>query len=316
MNVVDIVPLTLSNTVMYLLRDGDVEPARDQLSALPEVNANAVGPGHFRTLQIGVVAGRDFTYLDDDRARRVAIVNETLARRFWPDKNPVGQRVRVVGEASNASNAIEVIGVVRDSKYVTVAEPPRPFMYRPLSQAYTPRVTLLVRSAGTPGSVVSVIKREVAALDPALAVFNVASLTEAMSVSLLPARIAGNLLGALGILALALAALGIYSVLSFLVRARTREIGVRVAIGATPRAVATMVMRQAMTWTAVGGAVGLALAVALTRFLEGFLHGISPIDVWTYGTVTLMLVLVASIAALAPALRASRMDPLVALRTL
>jgi predicted permease len=315
-NVVDIVPVTLSNTTMYLLRDSDAEPAPGQLPATPQVNANAVSPGHFRTLEIGMVAGRDFTDLDADAAPRVAIVNETLARRFWPKKDPVGQRVRILGEAANARNAIEVIGVVRDSKYVTVGEAPRPFMYRPLAQAYTPRVTMLVRSAGTPGSVLPAIKREVSALDSALAVFNVATLAEAMSVSLLPARIAGSLLGALGIVALALAALGVYGVLSFLVRSRTREIGVRVALGATPLALTTLIVRQAMTWTVAGAVIGTALAVALTRFLEGFLYGISPTDVWTFGGVTLLLVLVAFVAALVPAVRASRLDPLVALRTL
>ena len=153
-------------------------------------------------------------------------------------------------------------------------------------------------------------------MDPGLPVFNVVPLSEAISVSLLPARIAGSLLGAVGMLALMLAALGIYGVLSYLVRARTREIGVRVAIGATPRAVATLVVRQAMTWTAAGAVIGIALAAALTRFLASFLYGVSPADPWTFGGVSLLLVLVACAAAIAPAVRASRLDPLVALRDL
>ena len=144
-------------------------------------------------------------------------------------------------------------------------------------------------------------------MDPGLAVFNIATLTEATSLSLLPARIAGNLLGGLGMLALALAALGIYGVLSFLVRSRTREIGIRVAIGARPSAVAAMVVRQAMTWTVGGGLIGLALAFLLTRFLETLLYGISPTDPSTSGGVTLVLALVACIAALIPAVHASRM---------
>jgi putative ABC transport system permease protein len=175
---------------------------------------------------------------------------------------------------------------------------------------------MLVRSAGAPGSVLPTIKQEVRALDPGLAVFNVATLEEAMSVSLLPARIAGGLLGALGMLALALAALGIYGVLSFVVRFRTREIGIRVAVGATPPLVLAMMLGQAMTWTVVGAAIGLGLAFVLTRFLETLLYGISATDPVTFGGVTLLLVLVASLAALVPALRASRLDPLAALRTL
>jgi predicted permease len=315
-NLVDIVPVTLSNTAMFLLRDGDVDPAPGQRPPTPLVNFNGVEPGHFRTLRIGLVAGRDFTDHDGEGAARVAIVNETLARRFWPDRSAVGQRVRIVGESSGDGPGIEIVGVVRDSTYVTVGEAPRPFMYRPLAQAYTPRVTMLVRSADTTASVLSAIRREVRALDPGLAVFGVATMTDAISVSLLPARVAGSLLGALGMVALVLAALGIYGVLSFLVRARTREIGVRVALGATPGALTRLVVRQAMAWTVAGALIGVALAFGLTRFLAGFLYGISPTDAWTFGVVTLLLVMVACIAAVVPAVRATRLDPLVALRTL
>jgi ABC-type antimicrobial peptide transport system permease subunit len=156
----------------------------------------------------------------------------------------------------------------------------------------------------------------VRALDPGLPVFNVSPLSEAISISLLPARLAGILLGVLGMLALVLAALGIYGVLSYLVRSRTREIGVRVAIGATPRAVAALVVRQAMSWTAAGAVIGVALAAVSTRFLAAFLYGISPADPWTFAGVTLLLLAVACAAAILPAVRASRLDPLVALRTL
>jgi putative ABC transport system permease protein len=314
-NVVDIVPLTLSNNATYLLRDGDPEPTPDRPPATPLVYTNGVGPGHFRTLKIAMLAGRDFTDLDSDAAPNVAVVNETLARQFWPGKHAVGQRLRPT-EGTNPRDNVEIVGVVRDSKYVTVGEEPRPFLYQPLAQEYTPRITLLVRTAGTPATALATIKRELAALDPALPVFNVATLTDATSVSLLPARIAGGLLGALGILALVLAALGIYGVLSFLVRARTREIGVRVAIGATPRAVIAIVVRQAMTWTVAGAAIGVVLAFLLTRFLTAFLYGISPTDPLTFAGVALLLGLVAGLAALLPAVRASRMDPLVALRSL
>jgi predicted permease len=313
-NLVDIVPVTLSNTTTYLLRDKDAEPERDQPPLTPKIYVNAVGPGHFRTLEIAMLAGRDFTHLDVEGAPGVAIVNETLARQFWPGESAVGQRLRPLGGGAGAREVIEIVGVARDSKYVTVGEAPRPFMYRPLAQVYTPRITLLVRAAGAPGSVLPAIKQVVRALDPGLPVFNVATLGEATSLSLLPARIAGALLGALGLLALALAALGIYGVLSFLVRSRTREIGVRVAIGATPYSVVVMVVRQAMTWTVAGAVVGIGLAIVVTRFIESFLYGISPTDPLTFISVALLLALVASAAALLPALRASRLDPLVALR--
>jgi predicted permease len=273
---------------------------------------NTVGPGHFRTLNIRLLAGRDFTQQDTVGAPRVGIVNETLARRFWPGKDAVGQRLR----AADSADPILIVGVVRDSQYVTINEAPRPFMYRPLAQNYTPMVTLMVRAAGAPRSVLPAVKDEVRALDPGLAVFNVATLDEATSLSLLPSRIAGVLLGALGLLALVLAALGIHGVLAFVVRARTAEIGLRVAIGATPRMVVGMVLRQAVMWTAIGAAIGTAFALAVTRLLGSFLYGISPTDPVTFAAVTTIVTLVAGLAAYVPARRASRVDPLAALRNL
>jgi putative ABC transport system permease protein len=314
-NVVDIVPLTLSSTTTYLLRDKDAAPAPGQRPPTPIIYVNAVGPGHFRTLEISTLAGRDFTEHDTDAAPPVAIVNETMARLFWPGTSAVGQRLRPLEQGGNAPG-IEVVGVVRDSKYVTVGEAPRPFLYRPLTQQYTPRPTVLLRARGDLTSALATLKQEVHALDPGLAVFNVATLDDATGVSLLPARVAGELLGALGLVALALAALGIYGVLSFLVRARTREIGVRVALGASPRRVTMMVVRQAMTWTVAGAGIGLTGALILTPFLKGFLYGISATDPVTFGAVLAMIAAVACVATVIPAVRASRVDPLKALRAL
>ena len=305
-------PVTLSNRVAIVLRDGDAEPVPGQEPVVPMVYMNTVGPGHFKTLAIAIAAGRDFTNRDDRASTPVAIVNETLARRFWPGQDAVGQHLRPMSSGMNAT--MEVVGVVRDSKYVSVNEEPRPFMYRPFAQEYTPHVTLLVRAAGLPAATLPTITGVVHGLDPGLAVFNASSLTDATAVSLLPWRIAGGLLGALGLLALVLAALGMYGVLSFVVQSRTREMGVRVAIGATPQSVARMVVRQAMTWTATGMALGLVLAIGVTRFLAAFLFGISPTDLWVFAGVILLLSLVAFTAALVPALRASRLDPIAALR--
>jgi putative ABC transport system permease protein len=315
-NIVDIVPVTLSNTTGYLLRTTDPEPVPNQPPATPQIYINAVGTGHFRTLKIPLLDGRDFTNLDTDSSPHVAIVNETLAQRFWPGQRAVGQRLRPVGSNGDPHEAIEVIGIVKTSKYISVGEEARPFLYRPLSQAYTPRITMLVRSAGSPAATLSIAKEAVRELDSGLAVFNAATLAEATAISLLPARVAGALLGALGVLALVLAALGTYGVLSFLVRARTREIGIRVAIGAGPATVALLIARQAMTWTIVGALIGVGLALGLTRFIQSFLYGISPTDAMTFTVVTCLLAAVAAIAAVFPAWRASRIDPLVALRNL
>ena len=314
---VDIVPLTLSNRTTRLLRDGDSPPAPGQPAPTPLIYVNPIGPGHFKTLQIPLLGGRDFTAADTAAAPPVAIVNETMARQFWPGQNPIGQRLRSTDANAAPGDALVVVGLARDSKYVTIGEDPRVFMYRPLAQDYAPRASLLVRGAGAPpADVVATIRREVRALDSGLAVFGVSSLDDAISISLLPAQIAGGLLGALGLLALVLAALGVYGVLSFLVRARTREIGVRVAMGATPRAVVALVVRQAMVWTLSGMAIGVALALAASRVLGSLLYGVSPTDPVTFGGVVVLLGSVAAIAAVVPARRASRLDPLAALRSL
>jgi predicted permease len=311
-NALDIIPVTLSNRTDEMIREGDPIAGSDR-SPRPHVYVNVIGPGHFRTLRIALTAGRDFNDRDSESAPRVAIVNETLARRYWPGRSALGQRLR---STSQPNQSIEVIGIARDSKYVTVDEEPRLFVYRPFAQAYTPHVNLLVRTSGTSSEALRTIKDVLKAHDAGLAVFGVATMADATALSLLPARIAGNLLGALGILALLLAALGIYGVLSFIVRSRTREIGVRIALGATPRAVAVMVLGQALTWSAVGVSIGLVSAGLLTRLLQRFLYGISPTDPWTFGTVTVLLVVVACAAALVPAVRASRLDPIVALKEL
>ena len=313
---VAIVPLSLSNTTTRKLRDGDTPPAAGQALVTPMIYVNSVGPGHFKTLKIPLLRGRDFSSIDTAGAPNVAIVNETMAKQFWPGKDAVGQRLLPLEAGAAPADTLVVVGVVRDSKYVTIGEEPRTFMYRPLAQVHTPQVTLLVRGAGGAADTIATVKRELRALDGGLALFNTAPLDESIAISLIPVRVAGALLGTLGLFALVLAALGVYGVLSFLVRARTREIGVRVAIGATPRAVVVMVVRQAMVWTLTGMAIGVALAAVTARLLGSVLYGVSAADPVTFGAVIVMLGLVAGLAAVVPAVRASRLDPLAALRAL
>jgi predicted permease len=312
-NVVEITPLTLSNRAGFVLRDGDPAPAPNQRPTLPMVYLNTVAPGHFKTLAIPLVEGRDFNWFDTETAPPIVIVNETLARRFWPGQRAVGQRIRPLGEPEG-TGTMEVVGVARDSKYVSVGEDPRPFAYRPFAQAYTPQLTMLVRAAGAPRTLLPAIVQVVRELDAGLPVFGVATMDDATSVSLLPAKLAGRVLTALGILALALSALGTYGVLSFLVRSRSRELAIRLAIGATPRDIATLVVRHALTWTATGTLIGLGLALVVTRLLASFLYGINPTDLWTFVAVPLLIGLVAGMAAFVPAWRASHQDPLVTLR--
>jgi predicted permease len=309
-NAVDILPLALSNRANYLLRDGDVVSPETRRPPMPIVYMNGVGPGHFQTLQIPLTAGRDFTDRDTNGAPLVAIVNETLARRFWPGQSAIGRRLRLVGEGP----ALEVVGVARDSQYVSIGEETKPFLYQPLAQAYRPQPTVLVRTTGAPVAILPSLKRVVQSLDSGLPVFSVAPMDEATTISLFPAKIAGRLLAALGALALALSALGTFGVLSFLVRSRGRELAIRLAMGAAPRDIALLVVRQALTWTGVGTLVGLSLAFALTRFLASFLYGVNPADPLTFAGVALLIAVVACAAAFVPARRASRQDPCATLR--
>jgi predicted permease len=308
-NVVDIIPATWSNKIALVLGDGDAATAEPRT-----IYWNSVGPGHFRTLRIALIAGRDFTHADAGQASRVAIVNETLARRLWPGEGAVVHRLRFPSDEAGQEQSIEIVGVARDSTYVTVGEDVKPFMYVPFAQDYRPQFTLLVRSADAATRVRPTIEQSVREEDAGLVVFNVATMEEATAAQLWPARAAGMFFGVLGTFGLVLTALGIYGVLSLLVRSRTREIGLRVALGASPRTVASLVMGQAITWTGVGAAVGLGLAVLLTRFLTALLYGTSPTDLWVFAGVVFLLVAVAGAAALVPAVRASRLDPLAALR--
>ena len=215
-----------------------------------------------------MIAGRDFTDAETDSAPKVAIVNETLARQFWPGKDPVGQRLLPLEAGAAPDAVIVVVGVVRDSKYITVGEEPRSFLYLAADAgAHASRHDAGPQRRHARGRRDFDDEAGMRAVDGGLALFAVSTLDEAISISVLPARMAGGLLGALGMLALALAALGIYGVLSFLVRARTREIGVRVALGAAPRSVVGLVVRQAMMWTLSGMAIGVALALAASRLL-------------------------------------------------
>jgi predicted permease len=319
-NIVDIVPLTLSNRANQMVGEG--KPATGDT---PLVYSNRVSPGHFRTLGIPLLAGRDFDARDRADAAAVAIVNETLARRFWPGANPIGKRLRMRADAAargtspadgdgGAGPWFEVVGLARDSKYVTVGEDAKPFMYRPMSQEYTPAGVILVKGRGDEADALRAVRSAAAALDPNLAVFSVMTLDAATSISLLPVKIAATVAGTLGMLALALGAIGLYGVMSYLVRQRTREIGIRMALGAQRGAVVDLVTRHGMRWTVIGLAVGLAASFAVAKLIAGFLYGVGPADPTAFVGIALLLIGTAYVACYIPARRASRIDPLVALR--
>jgi predicted permease len=321
-NVIDTVPLTLSNSAGPMIREGLTPPPPDRRDGLVMVSHNTIGPGHFDTLRIPFAAGRDFTRRDTDATARVVIINETLARQMWPGEHPaaaVGKRLRRHHGNPQPGDApppmLEVIGVVRNSKYVTVGEEPRPFLFFPFEQeAYSSRMSVLLRVDGDPAAFAATARAAVRGLDPDLPLFDLTPLTDQTSISLLPIRVAASFLMGLGLLVLALAALGLYGVLSFLVHLRTKEIGIRMALGADGPRVLRTVLSDAVRWLAWGLATGLALALVLTPFVASMLYGVAPRDWATFLAVSALLTAVGLAASAVPALRASRVDPLTALR--
>ncbi len=268
----------------------------------------AVDPGYFRALRIPLVSGRGFTAADRKGGPPVVVVNQTLAGRFWPGQNPVGRRLRVFREEH------EVVGVARDAKYQALDQEPTSFLYLPLAQAGADRMTLFVRARTEPGPTLAAVRREVAALDPDVPLQQAMPFSAMVGMGLFPQRLAATLIGAFGLLGLALAAVGIYGVLSFHVGQRTQEIGVRLALGAAAGDVVGMVLRQGLRLVAVGMAVGLAAALAATRLLTSLLHGVSATDPATFLAVPALLTAVALLASWLPARRAARVNPMTALR--
>lgn len=265
---------------------------------------NAVSPRYFRTLGTPIVRGREFTAQDTAGAPRVVIVNESAARRYWPGRDPVGKR----------TNRGEVVGVVGDSKEKGVTREARPAMYLPLLQSYVGELTLHVRTATDPQAVLAAVRRELQALDSTLPLYNVRTLAEQKDGSLYVERLAAALLTIFALLALVVAAVGIYGVLSYAVIERTHEMGIRMAYGAQASDLLKLVIGQGMMPTLIGLVIGLCGAFALTRLLQRLLFGVSATDPLTFAVVPLLLAAVALMACWIPAWRATRMNPLVALR--
>jgi predicted permease len=271
---------------------------------------NQVGPGYFETVGIPIVRGRGLSDTDRAGAPMVAVVNETMARRLWPDQEPLGKRFRCFGE----DWIIEVVGVARDAKYFTIGEDAQPFFYLPLSQHPSAAATLHVRTAGDPAAAVGTVRGQVQSLDPRMPITNVQTIRQLFDQALWAPRMSARLLGAFGALALVLAAIGVHGVVSYSVAERTHEFGIRMAMGARPVDMLRMVMRQTLLTASIGAAVALLFAYAVTRGLGNLLIGVPAGDPVTFGG-TLAVILAAALAASAwPAWRASRIDPLVALR--
>jgi len=303
--VAHMVPLSLnwSESGMWLPGRDDAAPERPI-----DMPTNAVSAGYFATLRIPIVRGRE---LRADTSAREAMVNETFARRFWPGQEPLGQRVGLEGPQGPW---LTVVGVAADSRYRTVGEAPMPYLYVADYMTGDDEATLLVRSSGPDPRLVPAIRALLRRTAPELASSDSQPLEQAIGVSLLPGRLAGAVLAATGAVALLLACIGLYAVVAFAVSRRTKEIGVRVALGAQRRDILALVMSEGARLLAWGLAVGIVLALAAGFALRGSLYGLSPLDPAAYAVVLVLLSASALVACWLPARRAAAVDPMVALR--
>lgn len=277
------------------------------------VGLQSVGPDYFKILRVPLLQGRTFTEQDRAGARRVAIVNETAARKFWPDENPIGKEIWV-GVGWEQDEYGEIVGIVGDVKYGKVEDAFKPQVYLPYLQPTEPASFVLVRTANEPAQIVSAVRREVLALDKSVPIFDVKRMEDRSADATSRTRFSAMLLGMFSTLALALAAVGIYGVMAYSVSGRTREIGVRMALGAQPKNVLGLVMRDGIGVTIAGVALGLIGASAATRVQGSQLYGVETTDAATFTVVSLLLAAVALGASYIPARRAMKVDPMVALR--
>jgi len=284
--------------------DGYQPPPEEQ----PTVQYNEVGPDYFATMGIPLVSGREFTRADDEKAALVAVVNETMAAKYWRGKNPIGERVQVKGRW------MQVVGVAKDSKYDSVRETPKPFFYVSRRQNFTIGAGLYIRTRLSPETMAMALTREVHALDANLALYEVITLQEQLDRSTSPQMVAVTLVGVLGGLALLLAAVGLYGVMSYAVSQSTRELGLRMALGAGATNLLKLVLARGLALTASGVALGAAVALALTRLLGSLLYKVSPRDPRAFASAFVVMTITALAASLLPAWRATRTDPVQALR--
>jgi putative ABC transport system permease protein len=277
------------------------------------IQFNAVSPEFFDVLGTPLKSGRVFLESDDQKSSRVAIIDDAMATRYWPNQNPLGKKFKF-GRRDSKAPWIEVAGVVANMKTESLDSLDEPHVYLPFYQNPNYAMAVFVRTEGHPEGLAGALREQVQAVDPDLPVFGEQTMDQLVSDHLAQRRFAMQMVAVFGVVALLLSTVGIYGVMAYSVSQRTREIGIRVALGAGRSDIARWVLKQGMVLAAVGVGLGLAGALALTRFLAGLLYGVTTTDPLTYAALATALAAAALAASLLPARRASRVDPLVALR--
>ena len=271
-----------------------------------------VSADYFRAIGVPILQGRGFNESDTPKSQNVIVINETMAKRFWKDRSPLGERIRL---RTADGPAFEIVGISADHRIRTVGEPPEPYVHFAASQQMNFFQIILARTSGDARRLVEDIRRELTALEPGVPILDSQTMEAQVAATLLPIRVGLWVVSAVGAVALLLAAVGLYGVIAYSVSRRTREIGIRMALGARPAAVLSLVMRQGLTVAAAGLVLGGLLAIAATRALSGMLYGVSLADPIAWITAVAALLGAATLANFLPARRAARVDPSVALRT-
>jgi predicted permease len=298
------VPLGFTNSITTVEAEGYVPRPSESM----DMDFNRVSPNYLQTMQIPLVAGREFVPGDTDKFQLVGIVNQEFARRYWAGADPLGKRLRVHGRW------FTVVGVAHNSDTNQLNQKPKPLVYLPLFQTYDSHVAIHARVAGNPLAYASAVETAVHELDADLPLHDLMTLDSRIQLNTTDDRIGGVFVGVFGILALILAAVGVYGVLAYTTRQRTHELGIRIALGAEPRDIFGLVLRQGAILAFAGIVIGLGASFALTRTLRSLLFGVSATDPLTFATVAILLLLVALLACYLPARRAMQTDPLTALR--